>query len=269
MSHAAVTWVLEHSKSVGTDKVLMLSIAHHMNSKTGTAWPAMETLALHAGVHERSAQRALRRLEEAGELTVSLRSGGSRDGRYRTNVYAFPRMVAEASNPSTEVASMPPLDENREVALAPPLNQAEVASMPPLEGSRGGVWVPAEVASMPPEQEENKENTSRAMPSVQDDPVNLLDARRERLEREFEEFWSAYPRHDARKNAFKAWAKLTQSKRDAAMDAVDRYARQVRRNRTEKRFIPYGATWLNGERWDDVPKSIASGPRTGTEHLPW
>lgn len=70
-------------------------------------------------------------------------------------------------------------------------------------------------------------------------------------ESEFESFWDAYPRKVAKGSAKKAWIRLAKQESlppiTELLEAVKAYAESG----TEKRFIAYPATWLNGERWSD------------------
>lgn len=71
----------------------------------------------------------------------------------------------------------------------------------------------------------------------------------------FDEFYSAYPRHEGRKAAERAWHRLGLWARpmttEDIKDALE-WQIPVFRKR-EKKFIPLPATWLNGERWNDEP----------------
>ena len=73
VEHLAI--VLNHSQATGTAKVLLLGIANHAGD--GGAWPSIRTLTRYAGVDERNVRRALRQLEELGELRIAVQSGGS------------------------------------------------------------------------------------------------------------------------------------------------------------------------------------------------
>ncbi len=65
-------------------------------------------------------------------------------------------------------------------------------------------------------------------------------------------FWQAYPKKADKKKSLKAWAKLSEEKKQLAIaDCKRRYAG------TEKRFIPNPTTYINGERWED---ELLSGP---------
>jgi hypothetical protein len=79
--------VLHHSRSRGTDKVVLLGIANHDGD--GGAWPTLATLARYANVDVRNVRAALRRLESAGEIRTHLNDGGTRrtPGHERPNRY--------------------------------------------------------------------------------------------------------------------------------------------------------------------------------------
>ncbi len=68
-------------------------------------------------------------------------------------------------------------------------------------------------------------------------------------------FWSDYPRRIAKKDALKAWLKLKLDEElfRTIIGAV-RDQKEFLWHETEVRFIPYPASWLNGERWaDELP----------------
>jgi hypothetical protein len=72
----------------------------------------------------------------------------------------------------------------------------------------------------------------------------------------FDEFWSRYPRKIGKGTAVKAWkAAAKKADADAILSGLD--AHLPIWAKTEAKFIPHAATWLNGERWTDevdVPK---------------
>jgi DNA-binding transcriptional regulator YhcF (GntR family) len=89
MSIKVMSWVWDHSKAKGAELLVLLAIADHASDNGGNAWPSQRTLARRARVTERSVQRAITSLVEAGELAVDSRSGGTQftDPRYRPNRY--------------------------------------------------------------------------------------------------------------------------------------------------------------------------------------
>ena len=76
-----MAWVLNHSTTTGTDKLVLLGIANHADEHGENAWPSIPTLARYAGVTERNARHAVRRLEDAGEIVTEERRGGRVGGR--------------------------------------------------------------------------------------------------------------------------------------------------------------------------------------------
>jgi hypothetical protein len=67
----------------------------------------------------------------------------------------------------------------------------------------------------------------------------------------FETFWSMYPRKIAKGAALKAWLKLTPVDQQLAIDALPNHVKHWELKQTEKDYICYPATWLNGWRWLD------------------
>ena len=83
----------------------------------------------------------------------------------------------------------------------------------------------------------------------------------------FIEFWSVYPRKQAKMDAIKAWKKLSPSP-----DLVTRIVSSVQRScdspawrKDGGQFIPYPATYINGRRWED--EQITGGRFSNLEYL--
>lgn len=76
------------------------------------------------------------------------------------------------------------------------------------------------------------------------------------LDAEFELFYAAYPRKQNRGDARKAWDQ-TQPIRPSTEDIVKAVVRQKGSEKWREddgAYIPYPASWLRGERWEDVEK---------------
>ena len=80
----------------------------------------------------------------------------------------------------------------------------------------------------------------------------------------FERFWKAYPRHDAKAPARKAWMRLKpdiQLCRTMAA-ALEQQKQSEGWQRDNGRYIPMPATWINQRRWEDeVPKQERPEPQ--------
>ncbi|ULQ45856.1 hypothetical protein JN531_012170 [Flagellatimonas centrodinii] len=70
---------------------------------------------------------------------------------------------------------------------------------------------------------------------------------------EFEQFWAVWPRRVAKADARKAWRQVQHllPPVERVVAAVEAQRRSDQWMRNEGRYIPYPATWLRGERWED------------------
>jgi hypothetical protein len=71
---------------------------------------------------------------------------------------------------------------------------------------------------------------------------------------EFSQFWAVYPRKIGKGQARKAWRAARLGRKvpaDVIIATAERFRDATHLERTEQRFIPHPATWLNGERYDD------------------
>ena len=71
----------------------------------------------------------------------------------------------------------------------------------------------------------------------------------------FERFWACYPRKVGKGNARKIFAKLKPSEEmlGGMIRAVELAKQSPQWQRDGGQYIPYPATWLNQERWEDSP----------------
>lgn len=82
-------------------------------------------------------------------------------------------------------------------------------------------------------------------------------------------FWTAYPRAVAKKEARKAWAQLNPSPQivDHMIEALEWQVPMNRWDSEKRDYAPYPASWLNGERWTDVPPRHVSKPQLGASAM--
>ena len=76
---------------------------------------------------------------------------------------------------------------------------------------------------------------------------------------DFNDFWALYPRKTAKKYAQTAWDRIAKKYHKDIIEDLKK------RKWDDPRFIPYPATYLNGQRWLDekpaVPLKDAPEPR--------
>lgn len=88
MGYRAINAVLHHSKATGTTKLVLAAIASfHDDTGDKGAFPSQDTLAAMANCSVRTVHRAIRELEELGELEVLLHRGKGRSYDRQTNLY--------------------------------------------------------------------------------------------------------------------------------------------------------------------------------------
>lgn len=70
----------------------------------------------------------------------------------------------------------------------------------------------------------------------------------------FDEFWKAYPNKKAKKDALRHWKR---EKCDVIADSLMAHVAMMQRQDTDwlRGAVPMGATYLNGRRWEDEPKT--------------
>jgi hypothetical protein len=79
MSFEAINYVLKHSRTVGSTRVLMLVIANRTNEVSKKAWPSRTTLATDVNVGVRHITELIAECERLGELVVIPKIGKPHD----------------------------------------------------------------------------------------------------------------------------------------------------------------------------------------------
>lgn len=82
---------------------------------------------------------------------------------------------------------------------------------------------------------------------------------------DFDEFWQAYPRKIAKGDARKAWVQTEKIR--PPLDAVLNAIEQQKAAWDNPKFIPYPATWLRAERWDDEVTPVVTQKSKSMETL--
>lgn len=76
---------------------------------------------------------------------------------------------------------------------------------------------------------------------------------------EFESFWTAYPRKEAKGSAFKAWQKQ-KPPLSVCLSALAWQKKSDQWTKDAGSFIPHPASWINARRWEDEPAHAVSTP---------
>ena len=82
-------------------------------------------------------------------------------------------------------------------------------------------------------------------------------------------FWMLYPRREAKKDAMKAWSQINARAHVPILTAVTEWRRIWHAQGRDSRTIPYPATWLRGERWEDeIPPEFTQVAARAATTLP-
>ena len=78
---------------------------------------------------------------------------------------------------------------------------------------------------------------------------------------DFDTFWKAYPKKVAKGDARKAWGQTERIRPEMAtlLGAIQAQMASDQWRKNDGQFIPYPATWLRQERWDDELKVTLPG----------
>lgn len=77
----------------------------------------------------------------------------------------------------------------------------------------------------------------------------------------FSDFWQAYPKRRSKGDALKAWRKLNPTKEQVSriLAAINRAKRSSDWAKDGGQFIPYPATWINAQGWEDDMTEAGNG----------
>lgn len=67
----------------------------------------------------------------------------------------------------------------------------------------------------------------------------------------FDDFWKAWPKRLAKKDAHKAWLRIPDSQHQKILRAIEANKQTEQWQKDGGQFIPLPASWLRGERWED------------------
>ena len=87
----------------------------------------------------------------------------------------------------------------------------------------------------------------------------------------FDEFWAAYPKKKSKGAARKAWDKLKPSPemRAKILRSIERAKQSSDWLEADGKYIPYPATWLNAEGWEDGVEEEKPREDPGKYAKPW
>lgn len=249
MSLEATTRAWKYSKAVGTARFVLVALADYADDKTSIAWPSRASLARKVAVSGQTIRRAMRELEDLGEIVCIHRGTGHQTSRYRitvgpdttdTDLDEPPASTPETTSlPDCEGGSqVEPLGDHQRPEGDEGVGTSESHQVVRGRTPRCSVDVPQNSQ----EQSQNSQTPSSA-PSARDSDDG------------FDRWWSHFPRKVDKGHARKAYrSALKRTTVDELLAGVQRFAETARS--LDRQFVPHAATWLNGDRWADEPAAV-------------
>jgi hypothetical protein len=232
-----------------TPKLVLLALAEHADDR-GVCWPGQERIARMCGLSVRHLRRVCADLEGRGWIRIEHRPGtgaGRRTDLYQLQLEGRGSDTRQPDMGGTQPDSMTRGATGHSGQATGHLEQGNRTSErgQPDTDVRQTVMEPSREPVMEPPSEEPDQpgaTTKTAGPVL-----------KRRQEEGFDRFWEIWPKRVAKGDARKAWAKL-----DPDAELTDRILAAVQvANECEQwrrdggRFIPYPATWLRRQGWED------------------
>jgi DNA-binding transcriptional ArsR family regulator len=251
MSNYALNWVwnLEDDR-LKSGPAFTLTYLADLADHEHSCYPGVPAIAKKVRLAKSTVQEHLNTLQELGLITKERRNrpNGSRtSNRYylqiTTDTTAVTAGEPAALSPETGGASEATTKVRIPVTLSPDSGDSK-------SGIRGAILYPSDDPSGDPSDHTLELVAIEAAP-----------------EPTFEDFWKAYPRHEGRAAAARAFTKAAQLVPAAQLvAAATAYRDHPDRNRNAK-YLPHASTWLNGQRWDDeLATDTPDEPRTAVQH---
>lgn len=247
MSYDAVGYVMGLKVGGPARKLVLLQLADSVSRDTWECERKQQTLADDCEMSVRALREHLKALEDAGliEQEHQRRDDGSlRCSRYRIVRPGTPPTKSAGGTADLVGGTTESAGGAADFVTPGGITNPQVRDIPAgqttLQNLPGGT---AESAEQEP---------GFVVPKVKDSSSTDVDGA-------FDAFWRTYPRRIGKGQARKAWAGAAKKvSTSEVLAGAQRYAERVRRERTEERFVPHPATWLNGERWADEERAADS-----------
>lgn len=102
--------------------------------------------------------------------------------------------------------------------------------------------------------EQSKVKERKEICSCEQERINTVEEQQKAFQQQqFALFWEKYPKKVAKKEAQKAWNQLSINQKlyDEICLALEKQKHQEDWLKENRKYVPYPATWLRGERWKD------------------
>lgn len=241
-----------------SEKIVLLKLAHHADSKTHETYPSVRNIADATGLSERQVQRYLKGFVTRGILAIEDNEGG---GRGKTRIYRF----TYANGVTLPDGEKGDIDEERVTPMTERVTSNDTvsniervtpeAAKGDISDEKGDIYARA---NPEPSVMNHQRELSPPSPSKRK-RGELTEAQQDRFDR----WYAVYPKKRSKLDAVKAWQKIDPD--DALVDRmvakVAEWADSHEWTKDNGQFVPNPATWLNRGQWEDG--SPAPRPQAG------
>ncbi|MGI5196540.1 hypothetical protein ACQEVY_23310 [Streptomyces sp. CA-288835] len=262
--------VLDHAPSTLThrERLLLAVLAEDASDETRVTWSRVEDpkILRRADVSRSGLYDVLKALTAKGVLDRVTAGQKNAAAKYKIAVLA---PAQRPGSPDTDTSSQRPENPDTDASQCPESSDTDDSQRPGNPDTESPSQRP-EIPDTDPSRQPQRPGFPDTEPvSVSGNPGRLLNTESVNTHTPapppsdpaaFDAFWITYPRKVAKGTARTAFAKALKRGADPAAitAAAARHAAQWRATHTEARFIPYPATWLNSERYDDESEPAAS-----------
>lgn len=258
-------WAWQQECSSAAEKLVLVALADNADND-GYCWPGNAKTSERCQMSEASVRRHLKRLDESG-LIAKVKRRRRKDGTLSVWIY---RLDVYDQRPTTTAHPLPVDIHAQKTAHERTKVCAPVSAQEPSGESTGNPHfllrsdeVLDEIAEVEEIHAQHSDELALIAESVID--AEVVD----QSEIDFDRWYQQYPRKKARQDAERAWKKLKPDQRRLAMETLPDHIDYWDSENTEKDFIPYPATWLNGNRWEDelTPSEPKGKPNQLLDHI--
>lgn len=254
-------------------KIIVMLLADYAD-EWATCYPGVDRIADETEVSRSTVLRKLKALAEAGLVTVERRAndrGHRTSNRYilELDVTVTAEQWRAARERCERRAEHPEEVQGVNVTPGSPEPPKSHAEHEPYvsSGDTGTTRGTTSSPLTPPTAAQEAAGALFEAPAVpeQPQPVNG----RQSASTAFASFWDVYPRKTGKISAQRAFERaLRHAPAEDILAGLTRAAAHWTTHRTETRFIPHPATWLNAGRWDDDLPAVEQRDENPYAYLP-
>jgi len=229
-------------------KLVLAAMADHAD-EDGECWPLQTRIAEMTGLTDRAVRYVMHGLKVSGLVRANTSKG-------RRGVFFLALDVQEITPELASVIARECASTSKKKPNSGAANRNQIPKKRNEVPNSNRNQIPVDRNLIPTDRNHipnHRTITNHQQPPLPQTPENQfeLETPNPGMDAEFEAFWDAYPRKNAKAHARKAYAKARKTISASALLAAVKawpFDEQVRNGSD---YRPYAASWLNGERWED------------------